>query len=184
MGTIRAKRDPSFSPLRVHDSFERDFPHGERSASEVLLNLTYAGVVAVNRVEEFLDPYGLVLKSFNVLAVVDGDPEPLTPTVIGERTLITKTSVTSVLDSLERLGLVSRSPHPTSRRSILVSVTPQGHTTCADILRRLHALEAEWMGGMPESRRQTLIRLLGEARGLLSDETRTGSKEDDHAGGQ
>src|SRR5579863_1635699 len=163
MSTIRARRDPTFAPVRVHDGFESDFPNSDRSAAEVLLNLTFAGVVAVNRVEEFLAPYGLVLKSFNVLAVVHGDPEPLTPTAIGERTLLAKTSVTSVLDSLERLGFVRRRPHPTNRRSVLVGVTTKGRSTCDDVLRRLHRRETEWMAAMPESRRQALIRLLAEA---------------------
>jgi DNA-binding MarR family transcriptional regulator len=168
MTSIRARRDPSAAPVRVHEGFEREFPDADASATEVLLNLTFAGVVAINRVEDFVAPYGLVLKSFNVLAVVHGDPEPLTPTTIGERTLLAKTSVTSVLDSLEKLGLVCRRPHPTNRRSVLVDATDLGRSTCSDILRRLHAQEAEWMAGMPESRRQSLIRLLGEAKGLLN----------------
>jgi DNA-binding MarR family transcriptional regulator len=168
VASIRARRDPSHTPVRVHEAFEEEFPGAERSAAEVVLNLTLAGVVAVNRVDELLAPYGLVLKSFNVLAVLHGDPAPLTPTVIGERTLIAKTSVTSVLDSLERLDLVRRLPHPTNRRSILVEATARGRSSCADILRSLHARETEWLEGMSESRRQTLIRLLGEAKGLLN----------------
>lgn len=170
MTSIRAQRDPTRIPVRVHDGFEREYPGADRSATEVLLNLTFAGVVAVNRVEDFLVPYGLVLKAFNVLAVVHGDPAPLTPTTIGERTLITKTSVTSILDSLERQGLVRRLPHPTSRRSILVEATRHGRAVCSEILSGLHAQEAAWMAGMPEQRRQALIRLLGEAKGLLNAE--------------
>ena len=165
---IRARRDPSADPIRVHAEFEDEFPGADRSATEVMLNLTFAGVVAVNRVDELLSRYGLVLKSFNVLAVVAGDPEPLTPTTIGERTLIAKTSVTSILDSLERLGLVRRRPHPASRRSVLVELTPAGTATCAEVLRTLHAQEAEWLAAMPQGRRQTLIRLLGEVKSLLS----------------
>ncbi len=168
MVNIRARKDRSADPVRMHDGFEREFPDADRSASEVVLNLTFAGVVAVNRVEEFLAPYGLVLKSFNVLAVVHGDPEPLTPTTIGERTLLAKTSVTSVLDSLEKLGLVRRRAHPTNRRSVLVDATDLGRSTCSEILRLLHVQEAAWMAGMPENRRRSLIRLLGEAKGLLS----------------
>jgi DNA-binding MarR family transcriptional regulator len=170
MSSIRARGDPGTEPLRVHAGFAAEFPDGDASASEVLLNITFTGVVALNRVDELLAPYGLVLKSFNVLAVLDGDPEPLTPTAIGERTLIAKTSVTSVLDSLERLGLAQRRPHPTSRRSILVELTPQGRATCAEVLHVLHRREAQWIAPMPERRRQSLIRLLGEVRGLLNTE--------------
>jgi DNA-binding MarR family transcriptional regulator len=168
MTSIRAKRDGTFDPVRVHEGFEKEFPDGDRSAAEVLLNLTFAGVTALNRVDDLLAPYGLVLKSFNVLAVLDGDPEPLTPTVIGERTLIAKTSITSVLDSLERLGFARRRPHPSSRRSTLVEVTARGRSTCSTILRDLHTREAAWMAPMPRRHRESLIRLLGEAKGLLS----------------
>jgi DNA-binding MarR family transcriptional regulator len=168
MRTIQARRDPTFEPIRVHEAFEREYPDGSRSASEVLLNVTFTGVVAVNRVEEFLAPYGLVLKSFNVLVVLHGDPEPLTPTVIGERTLVSKSSVTSILDSLEKLEMVRRRAHPVSRRSVLVDVTDEGRSICTEILERLHKREAEWVAGMPERKRESLIRLLGEIRGFLN----------------
>ncbi len=171
-------------PIRVHESFEVEFPGADRSATEVLINLTFAGAVALNLVDDFLAPYRLVLKSFNVLAVVAGDPSPLTPTVIGERTLIAKTSVTAVLDRLETLGLVRRRPHPTNRRSVHVEATRKGRATCAAILRRLHGREAAWVAAMPERDRQALIRLLGQVKGLLSAQSDAGVKrgEDGHAG--
>lgn len=167
-GTLRAKRDPSFEPARVPDGFEREFPDGDASATELTLNLSLAGTMTINRVEELLAQYGLVLKSFNVLAVVSGADGPLTPTVITERTFIGKTTVTSVLDALERRRLVSRIPHPTNRRSVLVEATAAGARDCAEIIRRLHALEAQWLAAMPGPDRQALLRLLGEAKGLFS----------------
>jgi DNA-binding MarR family transcriptional regulator len=168
MGALRAKRDPSFEPVRVHGDFEREFPGAQASATEVTLNLTLAGTVTINRVEELLAQYGLVLKGFNVLAVVSGAAEPLTPTAIAERTFVGKTTVTSVLDALERRQLIRRYPHPTNRRSVQVEVTAAGRRTCDDILARLHALEAQWLAGMPEPDRQALLRLLGAAKALFS----------------
>ena len=167
-GTLRAKRDPSFEPVRVPDNFGQEFPEGDASATELTLNLSLAGTMTINRVEELLAQYGLVLKSFNVLAVVSGADGPLTPTAITERTFIGKTTVTSVLDALERRGLVRRLPHPTNRRSVLIEVTASGARDCAEIIRRLHALEAQWLADMPEPDRQALLRLLGEAKGLFS----------------
>ena len=168
VSTLRAKRDPSSEPVRVHAQFGQEFPGADASATEVTLNLTLAGTVTINRVEELLAQYGLVLKGFNVLAVVTGADGPLTPTAIAERTFVGKTTVTSVLDALERRALVRRSPHPTNRRSVLVAVTETGREVCQDILRRLHALEAQWLSAMAEPDRQELLRLLGEAKGLFS----------------
>jgi DNA-binding MarR family transcriptional regulator len=167
-GRLEAKRDPSFDPARVPGDFEQEFPGTDASATEVILNLTLAGTVTINRVEELLAQYELVLKAFNVLAVVSGAEEPLTPTAITGRTFIGKTTVTSVLDALERRRLVRRYPHPTSRRSVLVEATAAGSQTCDEILWRLHALETQWLAGMAEPDRQMLLRLLGQAKGLLS----------------
>lgn len=169
--SIRARRDAPAEPVRVHAGFAAEFPDGSASASEVMVNLTFTGVTALNRMDDFLSGYGLVLKSFNVLAVAGGDPEPMTPTTIGRRTLIAKTSVTSVLDSLERLGYVRRVPHPASRRSLLVELTPHGRATLDDLLHRLHAAEAHWLAEMPERRRQDLITLLAEARAHIARST-------------
>jgi DNA-binding MarR family transcriptional regulator len=167
-GRLEAKRDPSLEPARVPGDFGQEFPGADTSATEVILNLTLAGTVTINRVEELLAQYGLVLKAFNVLAVVSGAQEPLTPTAITGRTFVGKTTVTSVLDALERRQLVRRYPHPSSRRSVLVEATTAGTQTCNEILRRLHALETQWLAGMTETDRQTLLRLLGQAKGLLS----------------
>jgi DNA-binding MarR family transcriptional regulator len=167
-GGLEAKRDPSFEPVRVPGNFEREFPGADASATEVTLNLTLAGTVTFNRVEELLAQYGLVLKGFNVLAVVAGAEGPLTPTAITGRTFVGKTTVTSVLDTLERHGLVRRYRHPTNRRSVLVEATAAGSQTCDEILWRLHALETQWLAHMAEGDRQTLLRLLGQAKGLLS----------------
>jgi DNA-binding MarR family transcriptional regulator len=165
---LEAKRDPSFDPARVPGGFEQEFPGADGSATEVILNVTLAGTVTINRVEELLAQYGLVLKAFNVLAVVSGAEEPLTPTAITGRTFVGKTTVTSVLDALERRRLVRRFPHPASRRSVLVEATAEGRQACDEILRRLHALETQWLADMTEPDRQTLLRLLGQVKGLLS----------------
>jgi DNA-binding MarR family transcriptional regulator len=165
--TPRAKRDLSFEPRRFDSGFTRKYRGADKSASEVVLNLTVVGVAAVNRVEEVLAEFGLLLKTFSVLVVIAGEAEALTPTVIAERTLIAKTTMTSALDALERMDLVRREPHPASRRSILVSATERGETVAQEALSRLHRLEAQWMKPMPEADRQRLIELLGQAKGLL-----------------
>ena len=178
--SIRARQDLRAAPLRMHPAFEEEFPDCERSASEAVLNLTFTGTLAINRVDDVLAPFGLVLKSFSVLAVLHGSDEALTPTVIAQRTLVAKTSVTSALDSLERLGYVLRSQHPSSRRSTLVTLTPKGRAAAEAALHTLHRAEAEWMASLPPSRRESLVRLLGATtRALIG-----AGKEERHARGQ
>ncbi|MFC0543625.1 MarR family transcriptional regulator [Kutzneria chonburiensis] len=63
----------------------------------------------------------------------------LTPRELGERLNLTTGSVTAMLDRLERLDLLSRAPHPTDRRKVVVRMTKVGAGRCLDQIRPLLA---------------------------------------------
>jgi DNA-binding MarR family transcriptional regulator len=63
----------------------------------------------------------------------------LTPRELGERLNLTTGSVTAMLDRLERLDLLSRGPHPTDRRKVVVRMTEVGASRCLDQIRPLLA---------------------------------------------
>ena len=75
------------------------------------------------------------------LAVIEGAGEPLEPSVIAERLIITTGSMTSMLNTLERRGLVRRKPHPDDRRKLLVSITAKGAAIVEAMLPALHSRE-------------------------------------------
>jgi len=87
------------------------------------------------------EDYGLSSTAKQALAVIEGAGEALEPSVIAERLIITTGSMTSMLDTLERRGLVRRSPHPGDRRKLLVQITAEGVAIVDDILPSLHARE-------------------------------------------
>jgi DNA-binding MarR family transcriptional regulator len=92
-----------------------------------------------------LDEYQLSPSGRQVLAVVEGAGEPLEPSVIADRLLITTGSVTSLLDNLERRGLIRRMPHPQDRRKLLIDITPSAQAIVDELLPSLHAREREVM---------------------------------------
>jgi DNA-binding MarR family transcriptional regulator len=51
-------------------------------------------------------------------------------------------TLTGVLDRLERRGLVTRTPNPHDRRSILVELTPAGRAAAARVAAAFAAVEA------------------------------------------
>lgn len=61
------------------------------------------------------------MQCMNVLELLG----PSTPKQLAQHTGLTTGGVTVMLDRLEKAGFVRRSPHPTDRRSILVSVNPK-----------------------------------------------------------
>ncbi|WP_428848683.1 MarR family winged helix-turn-helix transcriptional regulator [Shouchella clausii] len=55
---------------------------------------------------------------------------------IGEKVLIASSSITYVVDKLEKKGMIVRKPCPTDRRVTFVSLTEKGHDWMADIFPR------------------------------------------------
>src|SRR5215211_1354565 len=132
--------------VRLPPGFEREFPGASRLATEAFLNiglLTGAVRTAVDALvaEERLPS----MAAFNVLSVLGGDPEPLRPSTIAERMMVTRATITGVLDSLESRGLVRRSPSSDDGRSREVALTRAGRAVVDRLVPRMHDFERDLM---------------------------------------
>jgi DNA-binding MarR family transcriptional regulator len=58
----------------------------------------------------------------------------LTPAQLAEEIHLTRSAMTSNLDSLEQKGYLSRSAHPKDRRSVIISLAGKGIELCEEIL--------------------------------------------------
>jgi DNA-binding MarR family transcriptional regulator len=103
------------------------------------------------------------------LAVLEGAGQPLSPTTIAERLLVTTASVTSLLDTLERRGLVERRPDPGDRRRLLVAITDEGVALVDQFLPEVVALQTAVMAELSEPQRRQLLKLLATVRAGLAD---------------
>ncbi|HTL87454.1 MAG TPA: MarR family transcriptional regulator [Acidimicrobiia bacterium] len=130
----------------MDDDFEDEYPGASALATECYANLARAGDLLMslhNRLT--VDDYGLSPSGRQVLAIIEGAGQPLEPTVIAERLLITTGSMTSLLDNLEKRELIRRLPHPEDRRKLLVDITPGAQTIVDTLLPSLHAREHDIM---------------------------------------
>jgi len=111
------------------------------------------------------DAYQLSPSGRQILAVVEGAGEPLEPSVIAERLLITTGSVTSLLDNLEKRGLICRLPHPQDRRRLLIDITPAAQTIVDELLPSLHARERAVMAAaLAANEQRELLRLIAKVQ--------------------
>ena len=94
------------------------------------------------------------------LAILDGAGQPLSPTAIAERLIVTTASVTSLLDTLERRGLVERQPDPTDRRRLLIVITQEGKAIVDQFLPEVVALQTAAMANLTETQRRQLVEIL------------------------
>ena len=158
---------PVPEPLRrVGDDFEDEYPGASALATECFANLFQAGDLLMelhNR--QTREEYQLFPSARQVLAVVEGAGQPLEPSVIAERLLITTGTMTSVLDTLEKRGLIRRMPHPDDRRKLLVDITPDAQAILDELLPSLHARERDVISSALSMREQReLLRLIARVQ--------------------
>jgi len=109
-------------------------------------------------VEGILRQQGITsMAAFNVLAIVDGDPDPLPPSVIAGRMMVTRATMTGLLDSLEGRGLLERRPSGGDGRQRLVTLTPAGRTIARRLVPALHRFERDLMTVLTETELRTLL---------------------------
>jgi DNA-binding MarR family transcriptional regulator len=101
------------------------------------------------------------------LAVLEGAGQPLSPTAIAERLIVTTASMTSLLDTLERRGLVRRQPDPDDRRRVLVILTEDGRRVVDAFLPEVVALQTAITAGLTEAERRQLQRSLAKIRSAI-----------------
>ena len=130
--------------VQVDDDFEDEYPGADALATECFANLWRAGDLLMDlHTRHTYDEHRLSASARDILAIVEGAGGPLEPSVIAERLLITTGSMTSLLDNLEKRGLIRRLPHPSDRRKLLIDITPAAQEIVDQLLPVMHLRERE-----------------------------------------
>ena len=103
--------------------------------------------------------HGLSNAGAQTLAIIEGAGEPLAPSIIAGRLMVTSGSMTSLLDTLERRSLVQRQPHPSDRRGLLVHLTDEGRALVDTFLPQIVAVQTALVAGLSEADRAAAVRL-------------------------
>lgn len=144
----------------------REFPDLDPSATEAFLHLLRAGDEAFRVVESHLAQHDITQGRFGVLMALwgncrrEGGQVPLTPAELAERTGVTRATITGLVDTLERAGLVTRKPHPEDGRMMSICLTTKGDELLRKILPNHFRRMAWLMAPLAEDERKTLVRLL------------------------
>jgi DNA-binding MarR family transcriptional regulator len=147
--------------FRVSDDYIAGHPDADPSATELVINLFLTAELLRGRMERLLQPFGIGGNGHNLLQIVSGAGQPVTPSEIGEQLIVTTATVTGLVDTLERRGFVTRTRDEVDRRKVLVAITREGR----DVLRRIEPVliehEKQWSAGVEGVARERLIRGLG-----------------------
>jgi DNA-binding MarR family transcriptional regulator len=82
---------------------------------------------------------------------------------LSERLMVHPTSVTSTVDTLQRLGYVARVPHPSDRRAMLARITAPGRRAVATSTRAMAAARCG-VGALTATQARAVFTLLAKVR--------------------
>jgi DNA-binding MarR family transcriptional regulator len=82
---------------------------------------------------------------------------PLPPNEIADRLIISRATVTGLLDSLERRAYIRRQPHPSDRRMILAEITETGRKIADEFRPIVHQHQKEWFEVLGETEQQQFL---------------------------
>jgi DNA-binding MarR family transcriptional regulator len=149
----------------------RDFPDLDPSATEVFLHLLHTGDEAFRVIESHFAKHDITQGRFGVLMALWGNGRraagtsplsPLSPAELADRTGVTRATITGLVDTLERDGLVTRTPDLADRRMMSVRITAKGEQLLMKILPSHFQRMAWLMEPLDEDERRTMVRLLNK----------------------
>ena len=159
--------------IEMPDDFYDQTPEGSVLATEAVMNTIRTADLLFDRIGRLLRPLGVSAAGGLVLGLLR-DHGPLSPSELGDRLIVTRATVTGLLDSLERPGFLRRMAHPVDRRSLLVEITPLGMDVVQQVRTIVHRHERTWMSGFSDAELRRYIRQLHRIQeGLL------GAQEED-----
>jgi DNA-binding MarR family transcriptional regulator len=120
--------------------------------------------ILLARLNELLKPHGLTFPRYEALMLLYFSRRGALPLgKMGVRLQVHRTSVTNIIDQLERSGLVRREAHPTDRRTTLAAITDAGREVARTATEALNAY-AFGTGPLGDEDLETLSEILRRVR--------------------
>jgi DNA-binding MarR family transcriptional regulator len=137
---------------------DHDQPLWRRAATHTLHTSLMLKAVLEQRLQE---ETGMVLADNEALLNLGHSPEPLRMSDIAQRLILSPGGTTKVIDRLEEMGCVERSPDPEDRRATLVALTDAGRDA---IDRNRAVIDAElkeiWAGHVTEEEAEVIVTVM------------------------
>jgi DNA-binding MarR family transcriptional regulator len=125
--------------------------------------------ILLARLNETLAPFGLTFARYEALMLLFFSRAGSLPLgKIGARLQVHPTSVTNLIDGLEKAGYVERAPHPSDRRTTLATITPRGREVAAGATESLHGIRFG-MTSLRSEQLEAVTEVLGQVRIAAGD---------------
>jgi len=152
--------------------WEKHWGEEPAPAMAAVTTLMRAQQILMGHLNELLAPFELTFARYEVLMLLYFTRDGALPLgKIGERLQVHPTSVTSLIDRLERDGYVERVPHPSDRRTTLASLTVAGRNIAGQATKILNE-DRFGMNSLSSESHEELVLLLDRIRETGGDAVR------------
>lgn len=131
---------------------------------ETVLNLVRTATLLSARATQLFRQFDLTEAQFNVLFALKFSQAAITQAELGKRLVVTRASITSVLDKLEAKGLVKRIDVPENRRIHHVELTEEGRTLVNNVEPLYRKEVREVLGDLADAECHQLIDMTERVR--------------------
>src|SRR4051794_10095790 len=105
------------------------------------------------------------MKALRFLVLCKNQGIVATPGALSEHLNISSAATTKLLDRLAEAGHIQRSPHPSDRRAITITITQSTHELVRDTVGKTHAHRFEAAARLTPEEREIVIRFLADLSG-------------------
>jgi len=137
---------------------------------EALLNIYYTASKLKKKAGDFLKPFGLTDVQFNLMMLLkhQNGPEGLNQSRLSNMMLVNRANITSLIDRMEKAGLVTRTSAPSDRRHNIIKLTGRGKKLLEKI-EPLYTKEIKRiMASLKDTEQRSLIAMLEKTRRNVS----------------
>lgn len=139
---------------------------------EAVLNIYYTASCLKKAAAEFFQQFGLTDVQFNVmmlLAYQSGPKGGLSQAQLSDMMLVNRANITSLIDRMEKVGLVVRTDAAGDRRSNIIKMTTRGRRLFIKVEPLYAGRVKEIMAGIGRAEQKRLIVLLEKIRESFSE---------------
>ncbi len=153
--------------LKEELGFKRGF---EVPAHEALLNIYYTASMMKKRADSFFGQFGLTDVQFNLISLLHSQSGPeggLSQAQISDMMLVNRANITSLVDRMEKVGLVARTAHSNDRRFNIIKLTDKGRKLFAKVQPQYIEQIRRAMTPLSQPEMKTLMGMLEKIRAKL-----------------
>ena len=119
------------------------------------------GNVVVRGLKEQLKPYDMHPRHYAILQELQRSPG-MSQQAVSDLLLVHRSAMVSLLDDLERRGLVTRGRNQDNRREHVLYLTDDGAALLSELSPVTKAFESDFLAGLSPDDQRTLVSLLRE----------------------